>query len=604
MARRHLIVCSLAFAAAALGACSNDDPGVVVSVDLAGFDVKMLRVAIGASDGGFKMQKDTSVENVGVSTQDLDGDGALDLVTEFLRPKGSISFRVATGNMTMLDVSAHATAFDTTKIIAGADTAAPIQLPPGARQSIALTLAERPAGVVGPTTRTTDVLTAAPSVTVRTMMPAHFASSAVCDVDADGKPDLVLGAPQANNLNLTAAGAVYVLLGKGGLGAEVDPMNGNTVMEFHFLGADSGDQLGAAVACADLNGDHVGDLIVAAPGAALGTGRVYAVFGNQLIRSNPITPESTGTDAPDVTWTTTAAAAGFGSILFAADLDGDDKAEILVANAARSKKVHLLKNVTAAATSPISVDGADHVTFSGIAATAIAAGNLRHVPGGVDVVIGDSSAMKPTVTMGGGAIFGFADVKLDAATQYTTPTMTMYGGDNMLFGAALLALATTSAGQDLIVGEPGDQNGAGAFYLYKGDSNFFAVTERAMDDHPIIKAGPAAGGRFGTSLAGTPTGSPPSYSRWDLIVGAPGTPRTDARQLAGAAYLFGGGDGWLFPLYDQVFGAAATDGLGTVVVGGDVDGDKVGDLVTIAPNAAAGSTNAGVAYVVYGRAQP
>ena len=97
MARRHLIVCSLAFAAAALGACSNDDPGVVVSVDLAGFDVKMLRVAIGASDGGFKMQKDTSVENVGVSTQDLDGDGALDLVTEFLRPKGSISFRVATG---------------------------------------------------------------------------------------------------------------------------------------------------------------------------------------------------------------------------------------------------------------------------------------------------------------------------------------------------------------------------------------------------------------------------------------------------------------------------------------------------------------------------
>ena len=71
----------------------------------------------------------------------------------------------------------------------------------------------------------------------------------------------------------------------------------------------------------------------------------------------------------------------------------------------------------------------------------------------------------------------------------------------------------------------------------------------------------------------------------------------------GAAYLFGGGDGWLFPLYEQVFGAAATDGLGTIVAGGDVNGDKLGDLVTIAPNAAAGGTNAGVTYVVYGRAQ-
>src|SRR4029079_5146173 len=84
MARRHLIVCGLACAAAALGACSNDDPGVVVSVDLAGFDVKMLRVAIGASDGGFKMQKDTSVENVGVSTPGLERERGAGAVSEVL----------------------------------------------------------------------------------------------------------------------------------------------------------------------------------------------------------------------------------------------------------------------------------------------------------------------------------------------------------------------------------------------------------------------------------------------------------------------------------------------------------------------------------------
>ena len=121
----------------------NDEPGVVMNVNLAGFDVQTLKVVLSAIDGGFKAQLGTNVQGVGVTTEDFDGDGALDLVTEFLHPKGPISFRVATGNMTMVGVSAHAIAFDATKLIAAADSAAPIQLPPGARESIALTLAEK-----------------------------------------------------------------------------------------------------------------------------------------------------------------------------------------------------------------------------------------------------------------------------------------------------------------------------------------------------------------------------------------------------------------------------------------------------------------------------
>ena len=59
--------------------------------------------------------------------------------------------------------------------------------------------------------------------------------------------------------------------------------------------------------------------------------------------------------------------------------------------------------------------------------------------------------------------------------------------------------------------------------------------------------------------------------------------------LVGAAYLFGGGPGWLFPLYEQVFGAEAGDQLGTVVAGGaGRPATSVGDLVTIAPIARSG----------------
>jgi hypothetical protein len=593
--RRPAIACALVLAGAFLPACSNDDPGIVVNIDLAGFKPESMRVYLDAAPKGFVAQPEGgNVQNIGITTEDIDGNGTLELDMQFTQPRGSLSFRVATANDDALSVNGHAIAFDATKVIAGADTAKPIQVPAGARETLTLTLVDKPGDVIGPMTRTTDILTAPANAKVTTTKPAHFASVAVCDVDGDKKDDLILGAPQANNMNLNAAGAVYVLLGAGGIAGDIDLENGNTVTEFHFLGENSGDQLGATVACADLDGDDVGDLIVAAPGAR----RVYAVFGNGDIRTQAIDPGGTGASAPDVIWTS--ADASFGSLLFAADLDGDKNAELMVASPS-AKKVHLLKNVTSRTTTPIDVDGADHIVFSNVSATAIAAGNLRHVTGGVDVVIGDSSGMRPNVTMGGGAIFGFADVKLDTTTQYDMPSTVIYGGDNMLFGAALLVLATTTAGPDLIVGAPGADNAAGAVYLYEGDNNFFAVTERSIDDHPVRLAGPVPGGRFGASLAGTPSGKAPNYTRRDLIVGAPDTRHNDNRPLAGAAYLFLGGDGWLFPLYEQLYGGATSDNLGAVVAGGQLSGKMTGDLVTLAPNVMTGSENAGAVYVLFGR---
>jgi hypothetical protein len=588
MAPRRLIACAVASAATALAACAADPPGIMVTVDLAEFAPRTanLKVAISASPDGFKPHPRDSVEGVSVETEDVDGDGTLELVAHFLAPRSPVSFRVATGNMADLVVRGQAIAFDTDKVIAGAD-GVDTALPAGGRGSIALALKERMGGPIGPSTRVTDIKTAPPDVTVGTSMDAHLSAVAVCDLDDDDRPDLVIGAPQAGNLGLQSVGAVYVLLGGGGLGSEIDLGNPATAMEFHFFGQGAGDQLGAAIACADLTKDGVADLIVAAPGAA----SVYAVIGGRDIRNRTIMPGTTGAAAPDVTWRS-AAGGSFGAVLFAADLNGDRSAELLVA-APGNRKVHLFTGVTQAVAAPINADAADHVTFANVAVTSLAAGNLRHL-GGADVILGDANAKMPGSALTRGAIYGFASVTLNGTTAFDLtatdtallPNLIIYGEKDAQFGAATLALDTTGAGQDLIVGAPGAGSAAGAFYLYEGDTGLFDLSPRNYMEYAKTIDGPIPGGRFGAALAGTPTGTRPS---WDLLVGAPATGRGDARPLAGAAYLFGGDAGWPFPLHEQLFGGVTGDQLGTVVAGGQINaGDTAGDLVAVAPNAASG----------------
>ena len=88
------------------------------------------------------------------------------------------------------------------------------------------------------------------------------------DVDGDGKSDLVVGLPARSgntgevDLRLTTASAGPLTLTTSKLGQ-----------------GSSGDEFGAAVALADLNEDGCSDIIVGAPGASGGAGRVFVVLG-------------------------------------------------------------------------------------------------------------------------------------------------------------------------------------------------------------------------------------------------------------------------------------------------------------------------------------
>src|SRR6185436_19179317 len=110
--RRNLVL--LAAATAALAACSDEaKPGLKVTVDLAEMKVEKLKVAISAAGGGFVAMEGDSLDNIGFTTEDLDGDGALELIAEFTRPHSPASFRITIDNQQPLQMNASARAFNT-----------------------------------------------------------------------------------------------------------------------------------------------------------------------------------------------------------------------------------------------------------------------------------------------------------------------------------------------------------------------------------------------------------------------------------------------------------------------------------------------------------
>jgi hypothetical protein len=92
--------------------------------------------------------------------------------------------------------------------------------------------------------------------------------AAAGDVNNDGFQDMVIGAPQADPLGRVDAGKIYIVFG-GAVppGPEVGLASiGSTTPGLAVIGAEAGDQLGAAVSGgADVNADGVSDVLVGAP---------------------------------------------------------------------------------------------------------------------------------------------------------------------------------------------------------------------------------------------------------------------------------------------------------------------------------------------------
>ncbi len=149
------------------------------------------------------------------------------------------------------------------------------------------------------------------------------AALASADVDGDGWPDVLIGAPGHD----TGRGRLYVIYNQP-LPAEVDlGQVGGAIAGAVIQGTQPGDQFGTSVASADIDGDGANDIVVGAPGAEAARGAAYLVYGGQDVSAVSLLDiPSCGLDALYVVGD--APDARLGAAVSAGDLNGDGRPDL------------------------------------------------------------------------------------------------------------------------------------------------------------------------------------------------------------------------------------------------------------------------------------
>lgn len=383
-----------------------------------------------------------------------------------------------------------------------------------------------------------------------------------CDINQDGFDDLVIGIPQEDHVGLDSAGAIQIHFGfLSGL-----PADGDTFIALSSPGvpgdANFGSRFGAALACADFDGDGDDDVAVGVPGQWVNqdfdyAGRVVVVRGGafplDLSTSYFIDQDTTGmldqAESSD----------DFGSALTAGDFDHDGFADLA-----------------------ISVPG------EGV--------NGQAEVGAMQIVYGSAVGLVP------------------GGNQFWPESLLGGSQDARDFvGAALAAGDFDGDGfDDLLIGMPADDFVAAAdagqvFAVHGGPAGLDLARKQFWLENQIHGIGTTeAGDRFGAALAvgdfdgdgfdDAAIGTPGEFQivsedgAVNLIVGSPAG-LTAARRHALAAGQFG---------LPGVSNQSARQ-YGQAVVAGDFDADGHADLAIGAPNENEGGlADVGACVTLYG----
>ena len=461
--------------------------------------------------------------------------------------------------------------------------------------------------------------------------------SAAGDVNGDGLADLLVGAPY-NNAGGGDAGRSYVVFGRANWSG-VSTLNLNTIVAgtggFAITGEAAYDKSGSSVSAAgDINGDGLADLLVGALGNDAYAGRSYVVFGRANwsgVSTLNLSTIAMGTGGFAITGEAMGDLSGL-SVSAAGDVNGDGLSDLLVgalnndaggSNAGRSYVVFGKTDTNAVNLSAVAA-GTGGFAITGEAAddqsgSSVSAAGDVNGDGLADFIIGAPWNYGSYVVFGKANWSGVSTLNLNTIAAgtggFAITGETVGGGSGYSVSAA--GDVNGDGLTDLLVGAPyNDASGynAGRTYVVFGRANWSGVSTLNLSTIAMGTGGFAITGEatrdksgYSVSAAGDINGDGLS----DLLVGASdnsaggsdagrsyvvyGKTDTSAVNLSAVAVGTGG---------FAITGEAADNQSGySVSAAGDINGDGLADLLVGAPGNAAGGTNAGRGYVIFGGTQ-
>jgi len=331
-----------------------------------------------------------------------------------------------------------------------------------------------------------------------------YSIAASSDVNADGVPDLIVGAIQRSEFGSTGSGRAQVL--SGATGVSLLTVNG----------AATGDSFGFSVAeVGDVSGDGVPDFVVGAPRGifsfpppAAGTARVF----------------SGSSGATLFTFNGTATGDGFGFAVGAAgDVSGDGVPDV-VATAPKAGTARIFSGATGGVLSTLG--GVPGVDWFG---TSVVGGTDLDLDGIPDLLVGAAQPPVSGFGWGTGYLRAFSGTSGTALFDVDGPT----SGEQFGFAAAAVGDANADGFTDLLVGSPGFTP-AGALMGSPGRVSLLSLVGLAPGSS-----------RFGTGCPGTGGAVPivSEFGGWPLPGNAEfGLALSNALAGSTALLIFGASD--------------------------------------------------------------
>jgi hypothetical protein len=456
-----------------------------------------------------------------------------------------------------------------------------------------------------------------------------LAQAMVCNLYDPAVADLVVAVPQAvgNFSGNTQWGRVLIYRGaQTTWSGKLDLQNPNVTI----IGHANGEQLGEALACADFDGDGHQDLVIGAPNAEGGMGRVYVVYsagtiakGNVIQMPLPLDDGGVLLDGGLVAGVTViqgpTAGAKMGAALATARLFESRPALVIGAPEAGGGEglVYIVPRDVIAPGARVLLGGGESLVLAGTAGQrlgfALAAGPLGEKATSAtrdDVAIGAPGATLSATAAGAVYLLPATAVASlpDGGTLDQGLLRAIFGPASSKFGEALAVGDLTQDGTlDLLVGAPqfpyDGRMTAGAVYLLEGGTllqEALVDLTAASPPAPLraIIGGPYGACAFGTSIAAVTS---TTSTNADLWIGAPSYDNG-----RGLAVLLKGGTGLAHTIDTgaegtalfKVLGVASGDRLGESVAAGSLgnDGNSKGDLVIVAPGAKDAPGTVGAVY--------